>query len=136
MGVGISVGYLANSFDLLNVRDLDLIAQAGSLCSRLMVGVHSDDFVEQVHGRRPVVPLVERIALVRRVRGVSEAVLHDDDVQLELVTICFTVAPSPPVRHSGPAMVLAPRRDTTSSALREALRSYAGGGRYRRQDVA
>ena len=43
-----SVGYLADSFDLINVRDLDLIAQARARCARLVVGVFTDEYVERV----------------------------------------------------------------------------------------
>lgn len=70
-------GYLARSFDLINVSDLDLIAQARRLCSRLIVGVHSDELVIQLTGRPPVVPLPERLALVAHVRGVDEVLVHE-----------------------------------------------------------
>jgi len=61
---------------MLNVADLDLIDQARRRCDRLVVGVHSDELVLATLGRRPVVPLVERVALLRRVRGVDEVVVH------------------------------------------------------------
>ena len=72
-----SVGYLADSFDLINVRDLDLIAQARARCTRLVVGVFTDEHAEWLFGRRPVVPLSERMAVLRHVRGVDEVVAHD-----------------------------------------------------------
>lgn len=72
-----SVGYLALSCDLINVGDLDLIAQARERCARLVVGVFSDEFAEEHTGRRPVIPHAERAALVRHVRGVDEVVIHD-----------------------------------------------------------
>lgn len=43
-----SVGCLADSFDLINVGDLDLIAQAGARCSRLVVGVFTDEYTEKL----------------------------------------------------------------------------------------
>lgn len=70
-------GYLAYSFDLLNVGDLDVIRQAREQCDRLVVGVYSDESVEQYNGRPPVVPLVERLELIRHLRGVDEVVIHD-----------------------------------------------------------
>jgi len=72
-------GYLARSFDLINVSDLDLIFQARQLCSRLVVGVHSDELVTRLTGRAPVVPLSERLALVAHVRGVDEVLVHEAD---------------------------------------------------------
>lgn len=71
-------GYLASAFDLLNVSDIDLIAQARRCCDHLRIGVYTDDRVEQLIGKPPVVPLSERLELVRHVRGVDEVVVHDD----------------------------------------------------------
>jgi glycerol-3-phosphate cytidylyltransferase len=73
-----SVGYFADSFDMINVRDLDLIAQARERCSRLMLGVFTDDYAEQLFGRRPVVPLDERKAVLQHIGGVAEVLTHDD----------------------------------------------------------
>jgi len=126
-----SDGYLAGSFDLLNVRDLDLIAQARLYCSRLVVGVFSDDVVKSRSGRSPVVPLVERLTLVSHVRGVDEAVVHDDDAApLGSDVIRFRVAGEPPPSAGDDFWLLHPRRVTTSTALREALQAA------RREEVA
>ena len=91
-----SVGYLANSFDMINVRDLDLIAQARERCSSLLVGVFTDDYVEQHFGRGPVAPLDERIDVVRHIGGVAEAVQHDDSGQVGYgASVLFAEAGSP-----------------------------------------
>lgn len=116
------VGYLAASFDLLNVRNLDVIAQAGSRCAELVVGVFSDELVEDLTGRPPVVPLGERLALVQHVRGVQEAVVHEPGRARGLgAEVVFSV-----VDDLAPAVVgavaLTPTRETTSAALRAALR--------------
>ena len=124
-------GYLACSFDLLNVRDLDLIAQARLYCSRLVVGVFSDDFVESRYGRPPVVPLVERLTLVSHVRGVDEAVEHDDTAApLGSDVIRFCVAGEPAPAAGDDFWLLQPRRQTASTTLREALQTA------RREEVA
>jgi len=59
-----SVGCLADSFDF-NVRDLDLIAQARARCTRPIVCVFTREYAEWVSRRRPVVPLSERVAVLR-----------------------------------------------------------------------
>jgi cytidyltransferase-like protein len=119
----VSVGYLANSFDLINVRDLDLIEQASSRCEQLVVGVFSDDYAEQLLGRRPVVPLGERVMLVQHIRGVSSVVVHEESSLVnELGVTLFTVAGDIPLRHHGETTVLVPTRETESEILREALR--------------
>ena len=116
-----SVGYLADSFELINVRDLDLIAQARARCTRLVVGVFTDDYAERLFGRRPVVPLSERIAVLRHVRGIDEVVAHQDGSDLgEPDGIVFTAddAPRDLADHT---VWLTPGRRSESVVLRNAL---------------
>ena len=113
---------MAASFDLLNVRNLDVIAQAGSHCTELVVGVFTDELVEDLTGRPPVVPLGERLALVQHVRGVQEAVVHEPERARGLgADVVFAVVdePAPAVAD---AVALTPARETSSAALRAALR--------------
>ncbi|HEX8509801.1 MAG TPA: adenylyltransferase/cytidyltransferase family protein, partial [Propionibacteriaceae bacterium] len=86
-----TVGYLADSFDLLNVGHLDLIAQANDLCSHLVVGVLSDELTERVQGVRPIVPLVERAALVAHLRGVHRVVAHAEEVLSVVDVVIYMV---------------------------------------------
>jgi glycerol-3-phosphate cytidylyltransferase len=72
-------GYLASAFDLINVGDLDIIAQARMRCDQLLIGVYTDEYVRALTGRSPVVPLTERVELVRHVRGVDRVVPHEDE---------------------------------------------------------
>jgi cytidyltransferase-like protein len=123
-------GYLSSAFDLLNVGDLDLIAQARQRCDHLVVGVHSDEYVERVTGRAPVVPLVERMALVGHIRGVDAVIMHDDADQPELgsTDTVFRVAESADHRHDHRVHRLAPTRQTESRAIRAALAPQARTG--------
>lgn len=115
-------GYLSASFDLLNVADLDVIDQARDQCDRLIVGLFSDEYVERTIGRRPVIALAERAALLSHVRGVDQVVVHDD-VDLTrfgdgaaifaVEGVCY--AEQPDDRN---ALWLRPRRQTESAALR------------------
>jgi glycerol-3-phosphate cytidylyltransferase-like family protein len=117
-----SVGYLADSFDLINVRDLDLIAQANAQCTHLVLGVFTDEYAERVFGRRPVVPLSERIALLRHVRGVADAIPHSADVEPILADVEMVfVAADVPVQVIEDPVILTPRRHTDSPVLRSAL---------------
>lgn len=117
-----AVGYLADLFDLLNVRDLDLIAQARAACAHLVLGVLTDDYAEAVHGRRPVVPLEERMTLLRHVRGVDEVVAHDGPWphHAETATLLFTAEDSH-VGYGRDSVRLRPRRRSESPVLRQAL---------------
>lgn len=114
------LGYLGSTFDLLNVRDLDLIEQAAARCDYLVVGVFTDDLVEERSGRRPIVPIDERVRLVAGLRGVGEARVHagwpeGDETMFALQEDADLVVES---RH--PVIVRA-RRESRSGILRQAL---------------
>ncbi len=115
-----TVGYLADVFDLLNVRDLDVIAQADARCSRLVVGVYTDEYAEDVFGRRPVVPLAERIALLTHVRGVHRVVVHQADDQISATGPVF-VAADRDAELTERTQLITPRWHTASAVLRNAL---------------
>lgn len=117
-------GYLACAFDLLNVSDLDAIGQAQELCDRLTVGVYSDELIEHFHGLPAIVPMAERVELVKHIRGVDEVVVHDE-VGSEVVRRAdrhFLVQGDrvPPVADAA-IRWLVPARTTASPQIREAL---------------
>jgi glycerol-3-phosphate cytidylyltransferase len=72
------VGYAPGAYDLFHVGHLNVLKHAAAYCDRLVVGVVSDEVLLQTKGRLPVVPLVERMEIVRNLRFV-------DDVHAEVV---------------------------------------------------
>ncbi|MET1086630.1 MAG: adenylyltransferase/cytidyltransferase family protein [Arthrobacter sp.] len=68
------IGYAAGAFDLFHVGHLNLLAQARQRCDYLIAGVVSDELLLATKGRAPVVPLAERLEIVRNIRYVDEAV--------------------------------------------------------------
>ncbi len=68
------VGYTAGVFDLFHVGHLNLFRNARHQCDLLIAGVTTDDLAEQVKGERPVVPLIERSAIVSSIRYVDQVV--------------------------------------------------------------
>lgn len=68
------VGYAAGGFDLFHVGHLNILRQARSQCDYLIAGVVSDEMLELTKGARPVVPLNERLEIVRHISFVDEAV--------------------------------------------------------------
>lgn len=116
-----STGYLVATFDLLNVRDLDVIEQATAQCDHLVVGVFSDDLVEQRLGRRPVVPVEERARLVANVRGVGEVQVHEAWADDHDSTVFFALRDEVDLLGSAPVVILDSRRESASDILRAAL---------------
>ena len=72
------VGYAPGAYDLFHVGHLNVLKHAAANCDRLVVGVVSDEMLLHTKGRLPVVPLVERLEIVRNLRFV-------DDVHAEVV---------------------------------------------------
>ncbi|QMU77843.1 adenylyltransferase/cytidyltransferase family protein [Streptacidiphilus sp. PB12-B1b] len=68
------VGYAPGVYDLFHVGHLNILRHARSQCDRLIAGVVSDEMAVLAKGRPPVVPLNERLEIVRNVRFVDEAI--------------------------------------------------------------
>lgn len=67
------IGYAAGAFDLFHVGHLNLLTHAKSQCDHLIAGVVSDELLRTTKGISPVVPLAERLEIVRNVRCVDDA---------------------------------------------------------------
>jgi glycerol-3-phosphate cytidylyltransferase len=67
------VGYAPGVYDLFHIGHLNILRHARSRCDRLVAGVVSDELATLAKGRRPVVPLVERLEIVRSIRYVDDA---------------------------------------------------------------
>lgn len=68
------IGYAAGGFDLFHVGHLNILRQAKTACDYLIAGVVSDEMLLLTKGARPVVPLAERLEIVRHISFVDEAV--------------------------------------------------------------
>ena len=65
------VGYTAGVFDMFHVGHLNLFRHARERCSFLIAGVTTDELAHAQRGERPVISLVERMAIVQHVRYVD-----------------------------------------------------------------
>ncbi|WP_406516058.1 adenylyltransferase/cytidyltransferase family protein [Streptomyces sp. NBC_00873] len=81
------VGYAPGAYDLFHIGHLNILRHARAQCDCLVAGVVSDEMAERAKGRRPMIPLVERLEIVRSIRYVHaafvETVERDDDGELE-----------------------------------------------------
>jgi glycerol-3-phosphate cytidylyltransferase len=68
------VGYAPGVFDLFHIGHLNILRHAATLCDRLVVGVVSDEMAVRAKGITPVIPLAERLEIIRSLRMVDEAV--------------------------------------------------------------
>jgi len=72
--VSIRIGYAPGAYDLFHVGHLNLLRHAKSRCDFLIAGVVSDEMLELTKGRRPVIPLDERLAIVSHISYVDRAI--------------------------------------------------------------
>lgn len=72
------VGYAPGAYDLFHIGHLNILKRAAEHCDRLIAGVVSDEMLLLTKGRLPVIPLPERLEIVRALRFV-------DDVHAEVV---------------------------------------------------
>ena len=69
-----TIGYTTGVFDLFHVGHLNLIRRARENCDRLIVGVSTDEVVQEYKGHRPIIPYSERVEIVKAIRWVDEVV--------------------------------------------------------------
>ncbi|MGY1760516.1 adenylyltransferase/cytidyltransferase family protein [Geodermatophilus sp. SYSU D00779] len=72
------IGYAPGAYDLFHIGHLNILKHAAAHSDRLIAGVVADEVLLQTKGRLPVVPLAERMEIVRSIRCV-------DDVHAEVV---------------------------------------------------
>jgi glycerol-3-phosphate cytidylyltransferase len=82
--MGGRVGYAPGVYDLFHVGHLNLLRNARQQCDRLVAGVLTDELAERAKGAPPVVPLGERLDIVRSIRFVDDAVAEDVPHKLQM----------------------------------------------------
>jgi glycerol-3-phosphate cytidylyltransferase len=78
------VGYAPGAYDLFHIGHLNILKHASEQCDRLIAGVVSDEVLLRTKGRLPVVPLAERLEIVRNLRFVDA--VHAETVPDKLDT--------------------------------------------------
>ena len=78
------VGYVPGVFDMFHIGHLNILRNARLACDYLVAGVVSDDRAFDAKGQAPIVPIAERLEIVRSIRFVDEAVVEDVHEKLEM----------------------------------------------------
>ena len=69
------IGYTQGTFDMFHIGHLNLIKNAKRHCDYLVVGFNSDDLVESYKNKRPIIPLDERVEIMRAIKYVDEVIV-------------------------------------------------------------
>jgi glycerol-3-phosphate cytidylyltransferase len=81
---GQRIGYAPGVYDMFHIGHLNILRNSRLACDYLIAGVVSDDLSRRAKGKSPVIPLAERLEIVRSIRYVDEAVAEDVPTKLEM----------------------------------------------------
>ena len=68
------IGYTTGVFDMFHIGHLNILKRAKEQCDYLIVGVSTDDVVEEYKKKTPIIKFEERIAIVEAIKYVDEVV--------------------------------------------------------------
>ena len=69
------VGYVPGAWDMFHIGHLNILLRAREQCDRLVVGVVTDEALERAKGKLPVIPLDERVEVIRHLAMVDDVVV-------------------------------------------------------------
>src|SRR5262249_24134856 len=80
----IRIGYAPGAFDLFHIGHLNLLRRPNDHCDVVIAGVVADDVLFRHKGVTPVIPLPERLDIVRNLRFVDRvhAATTDDKIEI------------------------------------------------------
>lgn len=71
------IGFTAGAFDMFHVGHLNLLRNAKARCDYLIVGVNTDELIVSYKNKDVIVPLEERMQIVKAVKYVDEVISVD-----------------------------------------------------------
>lgn len=67
-------GYTTGVYDMFHIGHLNLLRRAKEQCEYLIVGVSTDEVVQEYKNRTPIIPYENRAAIVSAIKYVDEVV--------------------------------------------------------------
>jgi glycerol-3-phosphate cytidylyltransferase len=80
----LTVGYVPGAWDMFHIGHLNILLRAREQCDRLVVGVVTDEALQQAKGKLPVIPLDERVEVIRHLAMVDDVVVDFSSSKLEV----------------------------------------------------
>jgi glycerol-3-phosphate cytidylyltransferase len=77
------IGYTSGVYDLFHIGHLNLLKNAKGMCDKLIVGVTTDD-LSLYKGKKPLIPLQDRVEIIRGIRYVDAVVPQETMDKVEM----------------------------------------------------
>lgn len=68
------VGYTTGVYDMFHIGHLNILKKAKEQCEYLIVGVSTDELVQNYKNKKPIIPFEDRIQIVGAIKYVDKAV--------------------------------------------------------------
>ena len=71
--------FTSGSFDLFHIGHLNILEKSAALGDELIVGVSTDELIEEYKGMKPIIPYEQRARIVASIKCVTKVVKHIGD---------------------------------------------------------
>lgn len=72
------IGYTTGVYDMFHIGHLNILKRAKAECDYLIVGVSTDELVQQEKNKTPIIPFEDRCAIVEAIKYVDKVVPQFD----------------------------------------------------------
>lgn len=72
------VGYTTGVFDMFHIGHLNILRRAKEQCEYLIVGVSTDELVQEYKNKAPIIPFEERAEIVQSIDCVDKVIAQVD----------------------------------------------------------
>lgn len=72
------VGYTTGVFDMFHIGHLNILKKAKEQCDYLIVGVSTDELVQNYKNKTPIIPFNERKSIIESIKYVDKVVAQEN----------------------------------------------------------
>ena len=72
------IGYTSGVFDMFHIGHLNILRKSKELCEYLIVGVSTDELVQEYKNKTPIIPYVDREEIVKSIIYVDKVIPQEN----------------------------------------------------------